>query len=204
MPDLADRSWTPGQEIEFRVAEREFRHYTAAAITGGTVEVLFALTAPGPGTAWARALRPGDDTGGLLGPGGGVRRDPARHELFLGDASTIGLFAALLRDATDAVGAVEVPAADLAAAAGLLPGLDVVAAGSEPGDALRGWLHEHLPASPTPADRSTPSVTTRARPPIDRQEHRCRPPRPPHRRSPRPPTCSPRLSTTPPAAGSSA
>lgn len=157
VPGLAGRRWTPGQEIEFRVAEREFRHYTAAHVdtVTGTVTVVFALHASGPGTRWARSLRQGDEVA-LMGPGGGVRRRPARRELLLGDATAIGLFAALRCAGANGAGAtavgpagthgvVEVPTADVDAAADLLPGLDVIAATPRPSEALHAWLEDHDP-----------------------------------------------------------
>lgn len=146
VPDLARKHWEPGRDIEFRVSEREFRHYTAMNIdpATGAVDVVFGLTATGPGTAWARRLQPGDQIG-LMGPGGGLKRPgDAARELFLGDATALGLGAALLRENGPLTGAVEVPPADLAAAADLLPGLDVLAAGPTPGGALATWLEGHL------------------------------------------------------------
>jgi alkanesulfonate monooxygenase SsuD/methylene tetrahydromethanopterin reductase-like flavin-dependent oxidoreductase (luciferase family) len=163
-PDLIGRRWPPGQEIEFRVTDREFRHYTAFAVdTGaGTYDVVFTGTATGPGTHWAWNLRPGDGVG-VMGPGGGVRR--GRRELLLGDATTLGLFAALLTDAQTITGAVEVPAADRDAASAIVPGLAVVPAGDRPGAALLDWLHNHLPTAsatrPLLAERGLPG---RARP----------------------------------------
>jgi len=127
----------PGAEIEFRVDDRNFRHYTPIPVSDTTYDVVFARAADGPGTAWAHGLRNGD-TANLLGPTRGVPRAP--RELLLGDATTISLFAAMLADRTEAVGAVEVPAADRDAAAALLPGLDVLTAGPEPGTALAAWL----------------------------------------------------------------
>jgi NADPH-dependent ferric siderophore reductase len=79
-----------------------------------------------------------------MGPGGGIRRDPDRRELFLGDATALGLFAALVPTAADAHGAVEGAAEDLGAAARLVPTPDVVVAGDEPGAALDTWLDAHL------------------------------------------------------------
>ncbi|GAA1829523.1 hypothetical protein GCM10009836_04270 [Pseudonocardia ailaonensis] len=75
-----------------------------------------------------------------MGPGGGVRRPAGRRELFLGDATALGLFLELVPTASAAVGAVEVPAATVAAARDLLRGLDVVAGQDEPGAVLRERL----------------------------------------------------------------
>jgi NADPH-dependent ferric siderophore reductase len=153
VPALAGRPWVRGQEVEFRVAPRELRHYTLANVdeVSGVVEILFALHATGPGTEWARALTAGEHVE-VLGPGGGLRRKGGASELFLGDATALGLFTAIMPTAAAAEGAVEVPADELEAAAALLPGLDVVPAGAEPGAALRAWLHEHHPAVVTGGD----------------------------------------------------
>ena len=126
-----------GAEIEFLVSERDFRHYTPIPGPANTYDVVFARSTDGPGTAWAHALRIGDTTQ-VLGPARSVKRAP--RELLLGDATAIGLFAAMLADAPGQVGAVEVPAGDRDAAAALLPGLDVVTTGERPGSALVAWL----------------------------------------------------------------
>lgn len=141
VPALRDKPWTRGQEIEFRVSERGFRHYTMCAVDPGSglLEVLFALAADGPGTRWARGLALGDPVA-VMGPGGGVRRQAGERELFLGDSTALGLFHALAPTAAEATGAVEVPADTVPAARALLPGLDVLTEGAEPGEALLGWL----------------------------------------------------------------
>lgn len=159
VPTLARRPWTMGQEIEIRASARDMRHYTIAGVdpSTGDIDVVFALHADGPGTAWARALSVGDGFE-LLGPVGSVRRRAGRRELFLGDASTLGLFAALLPTAGSAYGAVEVPAADVDAATAFVPGLDVLTAQDQPGAALREWLHEHHPAvAPTGSAAAAPT-----------------------------------------------
>lgn len=64
--------------------------------------------------------------------------------LLLGDASALGVLGWLAADARDhgvpVRGAVELPAADLAAGAALAGGLDVVLADERPGIALHRWL----------------------------------------------------------------
>lgn len=126
-----------GAEIEFLVNDRDFRHYPPIPGPDNTYDVVFTRSAGGPGTEWAHALRIGD-TAHVLGPSRSVKRAP--RELLLGDATAIGLFAAMLVDAPGQVGAVEMPAADREAAAAALPGLDVVVAGARPGEALAVWL----------------------------------------------------------------
>lgn len=95
---LCGRRFRPGQEIEFRVSERAFRHYTPASYDAraGTLDVLFYLHGKGPGSAWAESLAPGQEVG-VLGPGGSFGLEPeAAHHLFLGDETCLGLFAAML------------------------------------------------------------------------------------------------------------
>jgi NADPH-dependent ferric siderophore reductase len=162
-PALRGRQWIPGQEVEFRVGDRDLRHYTPASVDPhtGQMRIIFSLQANGPGTRWARELRPGTGVT-VLGPGGGIGHHPSTRSVMLGDATTIGLFAALLAPADAAgatgdadghapgtagsLGAVEVPAADRDAAAVLLPALYVVTAGAAPGAALVDWLTRNTDA----------------------------------------------------------
>jgi NADPH-dependent ferric siderophore reductase len=143
-PHWPGRSWVRGQEVEFRVGDREFRHYTPADVDPGSgrFDVVFVRHGDAPGTAWLAGLRVGSEVG-VMGPGGGLRREPDRRELFLGDATTLGLFAALIPTSGDASGAVEVPAEDVAAAAALVPDLAVVVTGAAHGSALDSWLGAH-------------------------------------------------------------
>jgi NADPH-dependent ferric siderophore reductase len=141
---LLDRSWYPGAEVEFRVTDRDLRHYTPADFdpAAGTLEIVFHTAAGGPGSVWAAGLRPGRATA-LFGPHGGARWRLDRPALVLGDASTLGLLSGLLRAGTvPPRGAVEVPAGDEAAAAHLVVGLDVLTARAEPGAALHAWLRD--------------------------------------------------------------
>src|SRR5690625_316011 len=56
------RPFKAGDQIEFRVSDTEFRHYTLAYVDTkkGICEVLFFLHANGPGTNWVRRLKQGD------------------------------------------------------------------------------------------------------------------------------------------------
>ena len=109
-PHRRGRSWVRGQEVEFQVGDREFRHDTPADVDpeSGRFDVVFVRHGDGPGTAWLAGLGVGSEVG-VMGPGGGLRREPDRRELFLGDATALGLFAALIPTSGDARGAVEVP-----------------------------------------------------------------------------------------------
>ena len=62
-----------------------------------------------------------------MGPGGGLRREPDRRELFLGDATALRLFAALIPTSGDA----------------LVSSLAVVVTGAAHGSALDSWLGAH-------------------------------------------------------------
>ncbi|MGL5809387.1 MAG: siderophore-interacting protein [Nocardioides sp.] len=147
--ELAGLKWRAGQEIEFRIGSRDFRHYTPAMYdpVNGRMEVIFSFGTSGPGTLWARQLRTADRLS-LLGPGGGVRVDRARPLTLLGDATTIGLFTALVAAGTaeiEGTGAVEVPPADVSTVRELLPSVDVIACETQPGRALERWIEERLP-----------------------------------------------------------
>jgi NADPH-dependent ferric siderophore reductase len=148
--DLADRPWTPGEEIQVRVGGTARRHYTPMAFDPhtGRCLILFQLLVPGPGTGWARRLAPGDGVE-FRGPHGGVRPLPGTHHLYLGDATAIGAFRALLdhprtRPGT-ARGALEVAPHDAAAARDLIPELEVLAHDGAPGAALARWLDAPAP-----------------------------------------------------------
>ncbi|MEV6349759.1 siderophore-interacting protein [Actinoplanes sp. NPDC051851] len=136
---LRGRRYRPGDEIEFLVSEREFRHYTPSAYDPGTgtCSVVFQTHAGGPGSAWAAALKPGDPVS-VMGPGGGVRFDPTVPAVLLGDATALGLFAALEASGTQVSGAIEIPAEDTAAAATVVRSVEVVAAST-----LRSWVTAH-------------------------------------------------------------
>ncbi|EYF02938.1 siderophore-interacting protein [Chondromyces apiculatus] len=138
-----------GQEVEFRVSETAFRHYTPSAFDGtqGALEVLFFLHGHGPGSTWASGLREGTRAN-VLGPGGRFTLDPfAATHVLLGDETSLGLFSAMGRSlppGSRAVGAVEVePGCERwpALAGSLLDGAPRRA--GKRGEALRRWVEEH-------------------------------------------------------------
>ncbi|MEM0997168.1 MAG: siderophore-interacting protein [Bacteroidota bacterium] len=95
--DLARTKHRPGQVIEFRINANDFRHYTPSHYDSkaGVCEVLFYLHGKGPGSRWARELRPGNALK-LMGPGGKLRfQTEASHHFFFGDESSLGLYAQL-------------------------------------------------------------------------------------------------------------
>ncbi len=145
--------YSPGQEIEFRVSETAFRHYTPAILDAerGLLEVYFYLHGLGPGSAWASQLDEGMGAN-VLGPGGGITLDPnARTHILLGDETCLGLFTALTRALPKSVtvaGAVEVNEGSEKWPA--LTGLPLDSAlrnGAARGQALASWVERSLPAS---------------------------------------------------------
>ncbi|WP_067666944.1 siderophore-interacting protein [Nocardia miyunensis] len=136
--------WKAGQDIQFRIDDNTFRHYSVMAVddTGTAISVLFHQGVDGPGSRWAAALSVGDDVIalGMNTPAPKYRGD--RH-LYLGDGSAVGVIhglAATQNANGTASGAVEVPAEDREALAGLLPGIDVLPAEPVPGTAVAEWI----------------------------------------------------------------
>jgi NADPH-dependent ferric siderophore reductase len=86
------KRFLPGQEVLFRVDQRNFRHYTLSAFQDGQCSVLFYLNGKGPGSNWAGALQPGDEVS-FTTEKGKMRYDAAasRH-FFFGDETSLGLF----------------------------------------------------------------------------------------------------------------
>lgn len=95
------KPFIPGNVIEFRVTDTEFRHYTPSFfdMEKGVCEVLFYLHGKGPGSAWAERIRVGDTTK-LLGPGGKIRfNGQATRHLCFGDETSLGLLKCLYDEA---------------------------------------------------------------------------------------------------------
>jgi NADPH-dependent ferric siderophore reductase len=150
-PSLRGKRWRPGQEIEFRVSPRCFRHYTPSRFDGraGWFEVVFHVHGRGPGSDWALGLQPGVDTR-VMGPGGGLSLDDsADWHLLLGDETALGAFVALgaQAGAGRVRGAVELAGDDTGAVAGLGLPLDAVARREVRGNAIVEWLER----TPLPA-----------------------------------------------------
>ncbi len=85
--------YTPGNVVEFRVNDTDYRHYTPSSFDSekGICEILFYLHDRGPGSAWASQLSIGDSLR-LMGPGGRIsfREASSRHIVF-GDETSVGL-----------------------------------------------------------------------------------------------------------------
>ncbi|MEM8887332.1 MAG: siderophore-interacting protein [Bacteroidota bacterium] len=91
--DLSSTKFVPGKVIEFRISDTEFRHYTPSYFDkeAGICDVLFYLHGYGPGSAWASALKKGDQMK-LMGPGGKMSYAYASsRQFFFGDESSLGL-----------------------------------------------------------------------------------------------------------------
>lgn len=86
-------AFTPGNVIEFRVSDTEFRHYTPSSFNkeAGICETIVYLHDKGPGSKWLGQLREGD-TLKLLGPGGRMKMNTAAFAHFaFGDETSLGL-----------------------------------------------------------------------------------------------------------------
>ncbi|MFD0904394.1 SIP domain-containing protein [Actinomadura sediminis] len=134
----------PGDNISVRVGDRDVRHYTVLTAEPGRFGVLVDLAPDGPGARWARDVRPG--TRVVTPPSGRpLRARPGRRHLVLGDGTALATVRAVTADVAaagaTAVSAVEAPAADHDAIAGLAPDVHLVPSAAAPGVALE----DHLP-----------------------------------------------------------
>lgn len=140
---LAERKYETGMEVEFRVKDGHFRHYTASLFDpeNGLLEIIFETRADGPGTEWVKNLKVGDEVL-VIGPGGGVNFDKDRNPIVLGDVNALGLFVSLAQQGHRIIGAVEAPKEDFAAIQKLLPDVAVYehSPQSRRGDGLAHWL----------------------------------------------------------------
>ncbi|MFD2967280.1 siderophore-interacting protein [Sphingobacterium bambusae] len=95
------KDFIPGNVIEFRISDTEFRHYTPSYFSRekGICEVFFYLHDKGPGSRWVEGLREGD-TLDLLGPGGKIKYDlSCRTHLAFGDETSLGLLRCISSEA---------------------------------------------------------------------------------------------------------
>ncbi len=95
------KEFIPGNVIEFRISDTEFRHYTPSYFDqrAGICEVWFYLHDKGPGSKWVKSLKPGHELK-LLGPGGKIKYDAAAlHHIAFGDETSLGLFDCLSAEA---------------------------------------------------------------------------------------------------------
>ncbi|MBS1566860.1 MAG: siderophore-interacting protein [Bacteroidetes bacterium] len=92
--DFSRAGFQPGQEVQFRVDNHHFRHYTLSAFdkANNTCHIIFYINHKGPGSRWAADLAPGD-TARFVAEKGKIRyEESATHHFFFGDETTIGLF----------------------------------------------------------------------------------------------------------------
>jgi NADPH-dependent ferric siderophore reductase len=92
--DLTGTDFLPGQVVQLRVSDTEYRHYTPSYFDRerGICEVLFYLHGKGPGSKWADNLKKGQVIK-LRGPGGRLRYNvAAKYHFMFGDETSIGLF----------------------------------------------------------------------------------------------------------------
>lgn len=153
---LTPLDWAADHEVEFRVGDGAFRHYSQTGRTAEGFSVIFSREAGGPGTSWAWNLQPGEETL-VMGPGGGIRFAPSTTWWLLGDDTTIGLAESLLDASPGGRVVLEVATESVAAVSELLPHAQVIArdgAAEDPAGALgtvtRGELAS---ASALPPDR---------------------------------------------------
>jgi NADPH-dependent ferric siderophore reductase len=148
-PQLRSRAVSPCDATAFRVNGNEFRHYTPERREPGegTATVLFHDHGGtgAPGLSLVESLRPGEEVVWCgLASTKGFRWTSPRTALAMGDASTLGLMAAMT-DRADAEGgcllvAVEVDEPDQDYVRTMLPGATVLPAAGEHGGALAKWL----------------------------------------------------------------
>lgn len=94
---LGKKGFTPGNVVEFRVTDTDYRHYTPSIYdqTNGICEILFYLHDKGVGSQWAGKLKVGDEMK-LMGPGGRIKYDKKnKYHFFFGDETSIGLYLCL-------------------------------------------------------------------------------------------------------------
>ena len=88
------KEFVPGNVIEFRINDTEFRHYTPSYFNRkeNICEVVFFLHDKGPGSKWVAQLNIGDELN-LLGPGGKIKYNPAFNtHIVFGDETSLGAF----------------------------------------------------------------------------------------------------------------
>jgi NADPH-dependent ferric siderophore reductase len=96
---LRDAAWTPGQKVQIAMAERFVtRTYTPIEwdASAGRTRILCYAHGDGPGSAWARDVKPGDECD-VFGPRNSI--DPhstSKPLVIFGDETSIGLACAFL------------------------------------------------------------------------------------------------------------
>lgn len=95
--DFQKIKFVPGNVVEFRINETEYRHYTPAFFDSekGICDILFYLHGKGPGSMWASTLKKANRIN-LIGPGGKLSYNPqSKYHLFFGDETSLSVFTCL-------------------------------------------------------------------------------------------------------------
>ncbi|MHC9042957.1 SIP domain-containing protein [Microbacterium saperdae] len=134
--------WQPGHEIQIMATSTQARRYTAYRVTGhDRLGILVALDADGPGTAWVRRLRRGEDVTLVATKHRPLRLPPAPR-LILGDGSALGTIDAYARAVPSSIVALETAPSSVAALRERWPQFQLLPARTEPGTAIQAWLEE--------------------------------------------------------------
>ncbi|MEM7100014.1 MAG: SIP domain-containing protein [Pseudomonadota bacterium] len=94
---LNGAEYKPGNVIEFRITDEEFRHYTPAHLDleQGFCDVLFYIHGLGVGSQWVDALTVGTETH-LMGPGDKMSYETNNtSHVFFGDETSLGFAQAM-------------------------------------------------------------------------------------------------------------
>jgi NADPH-dependent ferric siderophore reductase len=99
--DFSKMKFTPGNVIEFRVTNTDFRHYTISSFDKekGVCEMLVYLHGQGVGSLWIDDLKAGDRLK-MMGPGGKMSYQSSfQHHFVFGDETSLGLLFCMERTA---------------------------------------------------------------------------------------------------------
>lgn len=89
-PELRDVAWTPGDKVQVLLPTRDVRTYTPSRWEGDELELVAFDHGDAPGSAWSRAIAPGDALR-FVGPQRSVRRHAGKRVVLFGDETSFGL-----------------------------------------------------------------------------------------------------------------
>jgi NADPH-dependent ferric siderophore reductase len=101
--DFTKAKYAPGNVIEFRVTDNDFRHYTISDFDTekGICEMLVYLHRQGVGSRWIENLKAGDKLK-LMGPGGKMSYQfPFKQHFVFGDETSLGLMICMGKAASE-------------------------------------------------------------------------------------------------------
>jgi NADPH-dependent ferric siderophore reductase len=84
-----DAGWTPGDKIQVVLPSRDVRTYTPSRWERGELDIIAFDHGDGPGSAWSRRVRVGDELR-FVGPQRSLKRS-SRPTVLFGDETSIGL-----------------------------------------------------------------------------------------------------------------